>query len=97
MPTRSIFIRLHESLECQINPIDVNFHLQKCWTKSDKEWKLSSLRPIRILVVAAHLQDKQSMAGLVVAGVNFGADFWLILINFFLCEGHTLYKTMFLV
>ena len=45
---------------CQINPIDVNFHLQKSlkivdknsadkiWSKKDKEWKKPCLMPIRI-------------------------------------------------
>ena len=45
---------------CQINPIDVNFHLQKSleifdknsaakiWSKKDKEWKLSPLMAINI-------------------------------------------------
>ena len=44
----------------QINPIDVNFHLQKSldifdknsadkiWSKKNKEWKLSPLMPIRV-------------------------------------------------
>ena len=48
---------------CQINPIDVNFHLQKSleifdknsadkvWFKKDKEWKVSSLMPIRVQVI----------------------------------------------
>ena len=45
---------------CQINPIDVNFHLQKSleifdknsadkiWSKNDKEIKVSPLMPIRV-------------------------------------------------
>ena len=45
---------------CQINPIDVNFHLQKSleifdknsgykfWSKNDKEIKISPLMPIRV-------------------------------------------------
>ena len=45
---------------CQINPIDVNFHLQKSleifdknsadkiWSKKDKEIKVSPLMPIRV-------------------------------------------------
>ena len=45
---------------CQINPIDVNFHLQKSleifgknsadevWSKKDREWKLPCLMPIRV-------------------------------------------------
>ena len=45
---------------CQINPIDVNFHLQKSleifdkdsadkiWSKKDKGWKVPSLMPIRV-------------------------------------------------
>ena len=45
---------------CQINPIDVNFHLQKSleifdknsadkiWSKIDKETKVSPLMPIRV-------------------------------------------------
>ena len=48
------------SAGCQINPIDVNFHLQKSlemfdknsadkiWSKKDKEWKVSSLMPIKV-------------------------------------------------
>ena len=44
---------------CQVNPIDVNFHLQKSleifdknsadkiWSKNDKEIKVSPLMPIR--------------------------------------------------
>ena len=44
----------------QINPIDVNFHLQKSldifdknsadkiWSKTDKEWKVLPLMPIRV-------------------------------------------------
>ena len=46
--------------ECQINPIDVNFHLQKSleifgknsadkvWSKKDKKIKVSPLMPIRV-------------------------------------------------
>ena len=46
--------------ECQNNPIDVNFHLQKSleifeknsadkiWSKNDKEIKVSPLMPIRV-------------------------------------------------
>ena len=46
--------------ECQIDPIDVNFHLQKSleifgknsadkiWSKKDKEIKVFPLMPIRI-------------------------------------------------
>ena len=46
--------------ECQINLIDVNFHLQKSletfdqnsadkfWSKKDKGWKVPSLMPIRV-------------------------------------------------
>ena len=46
---------------CQINPIDVNFNLQKhlemfdkgsadqIWSKKDKEMELSSLMPIRVI------------------------------------------------
>ena len=45
---------------CQINPIDVNVHLQKSleifdensadkiWSKKDKGWKVPSLMPIRV-------------------------------------------------
>ena len=45
---------------CQINPIDVNFHLQKSleifdkkltdkiWSKKDRWWKVPSLMPIRV-------------------------------------------------
>ena len=45
---------------CQINPIDVNFHLQKSleifdknsadkiWSKKDRGWKVPSLMPIRV-------------------------------------------------
>ena len=45
---------------CQINPIDVNFHLQKSleifdkswadkiWSKKDKDIKVSPLMPIRV-------------------------------------------------
>ena len=45
---------------CQIDPIDVNFHLQnslkifdknsadKIWSKKDKGWKVPSLLPIRV-------------------------------------------------
>ena len=48
---------------CQINPIDVNFHLQKSleifdknsadkiWSKKDKEIEVSPLVPIRVKVV----------------------------------------------
>ena len=47
-------------LACQINTIDVNFHLQKSleifdknsadkiWSKKDKELKVSPLMPIRV-------------------------------------------------
>ena len=47
----------------QINPIDVNFHLQKCseifdeksddkiWSKKDKEIKVSPLMPIRVKII----------------------------------------------
>ena len=50
---------------CQINPIDVNFHLQKSleifdknsadkiWSKKDKEIKVSPLMPIRVKWVHA--------------------------------------------
>ena len=53
---------------CQINPIDVNFHLQKSlkiidkdsadkiWSKKDKEIKVSPLMPIRVI--------KRNIAGL---------------------------------
>ena len=46
--------------ECQKNPIDVNFHLQKSleifaedlakkfWSKKDRGWKVPSLMPIRV-------------------------------------------------
>ena len=45
---------------CQINPIDVKFHLQKSleifdkssidkiWSKKDRGWKVPSLMPIRV-------------------------------------------------
>ena len=48
---------------CQINLIDVNFHLQesleifdknsadKIWSKKDKEKKVSPLMPIRVKIV----------------------------------------------
>ena len=50
------------STGCQINPIDVNFHLQKSleifdkisadkiWSKKDKEIKVSPLMPIRVKI-----------------------------------------------
>ena len=48
---------------CQINPIDVNFHLQnffkflikiqlpKIWSKKDKGWKVPCLMPIKVKVI----------------------------------------------
>ena len=52
---------------CKINPIDVNFHLQKSseifakksaekfWSKKDRVWKVSSLMPIRVNVPINHI------------------------------------------
>ena len=57
-PPRGLFF--YDSMSftgCQMNPIDVNFHLQKCfdknsankiWSLKDKEIKVSPLIPIRV-------------------------------------------------
>ena len=56
--------------DCQNNPIDVNFHLQKSleifdkksadkfWSKKERGWKVPSLMPIRVKLV--YLQFGQS-------------------------------------
>ena len=57
---------------CQINPIDVNFHLQKCleisdknsadklWSKKDRGWKVPSLMPIRVKINQVIQQPTES-------------------------------------
>ena len=59
-PPRCILLHLMSLAGCEINPINVNFHLRnvleifdkhstdKIWSKKDKEWKASSLMPIRV-------------------------------------------------
>ena len=61
---------------CQINPIDVNFHLQKgleifdknsadkIWPEKDKEWKVSHLMPIRVkysFIIQAYIPGLDSL------------------------------------
>ena len=57
---------------CQINPIDVNFHLQKSleisdknsadklWSKKDRGWKVPSLMPIRVKINQVIQQPTES-------------------------------------
>ena len=56
--------------ECQINPIYVNFYLQKCleildknsadkiWSTNDQEIKVSFFMPIRVKKVTIHIFNK---------------------------------------
>ena len=62
--------------ECQINLIDVNFHLQKSletfdqnsadkiWFKKDKGWKVPSLMPIRVNGAMLHNLDREKKLAL---------------------------------
>ena len=61
---------------CQINPINVNFHLQKSleifdknsadkvWSKKDKGWKVPSLMPIRVNGAMLHNLDREKKLAL---------------------------------
>ena len=60
---------------CQINPIDVNFHLQKSlevfdknsankfWSKKDKGWKVPSHMPIRVKMKYLRYNNNEHTVG----------------------------------